>query len=1079
MKKLFLFKNLSILCTAIALSAVLSIGTAFAQNTASSIRVVVSDSSGNAAGGVAVAIFHVPTGRSQTLTSSSDGVVIARGLAVGGPYEISVVGGSQYAADVVQNVYTELDKTLVVDLGVRPVIEEIVVSAKAQTAEVAVGVGSAFDRATIDSTPSIGRDFTSTIARDPKILVDNSVARGPAVSFAGQNFRFNSVTIDGVPQNDNFGLNKNASATSRTPISIDAVEAINVNIAPYDVSYGGFVGGNINIVTKSGTNEFEGSAFYYSTDDSFSGDKSDGVDINIADFDEETVGFTFGGPIVKDKLFFFASYEKFETTVPANSQPLSAIPGVTQADVDLATQLLNDEYGFDPGVFAATDTDEDEKRLLKLDWYINDDHRAVFTYQYAKTDVLFDDFPTLAALNSNRYNINQEMTATSAQLFSNWNDRLSTEVKIGTKEVIRRDVSVDGSTNEFLIITPDGGTILAGGDRFRHSNELDNDSTIFRVKADYAVGDHVMTAGWERESKKVRNRFLPFSKAMIVTSIEFLGDGDPSTTADRIPFDIIYGNSNTGVATDAEADFTLDVDSFYVQDEWTPTDDLTLTFGVRYDTLTNDDPITDNPNFLARRGYDNGENLDGKDLVMPRFGFNWTANDRLTIRGGAGLFGGGAPLIILSNAYAGDGISRTFACSFGCGLFTDEAIAATMAALPDPQAAFDNLQQFYAPGDQPGGDPTAGTDAVSPDYDILSTWKYSIGADYLADLSSIGMGDEWLFSADVILSEVNDAYHITEERRTVIDTAPDGRPIYDQPGFGFAADYVATNTNKGSGTVFTLSAAKSFDTKHGLFDMTLGYAHQDVDELRSYNRFIPYETHTFDTGTDHNNPVVAPSRYEVENRVTATFGWQKELFGDNVSSVGLIYTARSGRHYSYVFGSNGLPTFGGYGFGDWGSEGDLAGNQLFYVQTDPSDPFISGDAGFLADLDEFIEGDKCLKGHRGSIVTRNNCETGWINILSVRFMQEIKVGNSSFDVMLDIENLGNLLNDGWGRVESYTAPSVVAPTNVSIPVAGGPYELTPTTSYDPVVGASSVVSRPEIAALPSVYRIQLGLRFRF
>ena len=325
----------------------------------------------------------------------------------------------------------------------------------------------------------------------------------------------------------------------------------------------------------------------------------------------------------------------------------------------------------------------------------------------------------------------------------------------------------------------------------------------------------------------------------------------------------------------------------------------------------------------------------------------------------------------------------------------------------------------------------------------------------------------------------NGCYHITEERRVVIDSAPDGRTIYDQPGFGFAADYVATNTNKGSGTVFTLSAAKSFDTEHGLFDLTLGYSHQDVDELRSYNRFIAYETHTFDTGTDHNNPVVAPSRYEVEDRFTATLGWQKEIFGDNVTSMGLVFAARSGRHYSYVFGSNGLPTFGGYGFGDWGSEGDLAGNQLFYVPTDPDDPFISGDAGFLADLDEFIDGNKCLRGHRGSIVTRNNCSTGWTNILSVRFMQEIKIGETSFDVMLDIENLGNLLNDDWGRVESYSAPSVVAPANVSIPVVDGPYLLTPTTSYDADIGADSIISDPEIAALPSVYRIQLGVRFRF
>jgi outer membrane receptor protein involved in Fe transport len=1045
-----------------------------AQQTTSSLRVSVNDQGGAPAGNVTVRITHVPTGRTISIVSNDAGVATARGLAVGGPYEVEVADTSRYAADLLQNIYLELDETELVELSVRPVIEEVIVTAEPLTEELVVGVGRSFSRAEIDATPSISRDFVSTIARDSKILVDNSVARGPAVSFAGQNFRFNSVTIDGVPQNDNFGLNKNASATSRTPISIDAVEAVNVNIAPYDVTYGNFIGGNINIVTKSGTNDFEGSVFYYFTDDGFSGDESDGVSIDIADFEEETYGFTLGGPIIKDKLFFFANYEKFETTVPANAQPLSAIPGVTQADVDLATQLLMDEYGFDPGPFATTDTDEDEKRLLKVDWYINDDHRAVFTYQYAKTDVLFDDFPTSAALNSNRYNINQEMNAYSVHLFSNWTDRLSTEFKFGIKDVERRDRSVDGTTNEFLIMTPQDGTILAGGDRFRHANELDNESDIFRIKADYTLRDHVLTAGWERESKKVRNRFLAFSKALVVfDTITDLGDGDPSTTADRIPLDVVYGNSNTGVQADADAKFTLDVDSFYVQDEWTPTDDLTLTFGVRYDTLTNDDPIVDNPNFLARNGFPNTFNLDGNDLLMPRFGFNWSANERLTIRGGAGLFGGGAPLIILSNSAIGNGITRTFACPAFC--FPQAAIDATMAALPDPMAAFNNLQPFLAV------DPTAPTDAIDPGYDILSTWKYSIGAEYLADLSGIGMGDDWLFSADVILSEVKDGYDIDETRRTVIDTAPDGRPIYDLPGFGFGNDYVVTNTGQGSGTVYTLSLAKTFDTTVGMFDMTLGWTHQDVDELRSYNRFITFETHVFDTGTDHNNPVVAPSRYEIEDRVTATLSWQKELFGDNVSSVGLVYAGRSGRHFNYVFGSNTICTFGGNALADCGAETDIAGNQLFYVPTGVGDPLVSYDAvenpTFEADLNAFIDSTTCLSAYRGSIVPRNTCSTSWTNVFSVRLAQEIKFGNMAFDLMLDIENVGNLINSDWGRVESYTAPSVVAPANVEIPVAGGPYLLTPTSAYAGT--PDTVVSRPEIAALPSVYRIQLGARFRF
>ena len=394
------------------------------------------------------------------------------------------------------------------------------------------------------------------------------------------------------------------------------------------------------------------------------------------------------------------------------------------------------------------------------------------------------------------------------------------------------------------------------------------------------------------------------------------------------------------------------------------------------------------------------------------------------------------------------------------------AIAQTLLELPDPEAAARNLQAFI------GVDPGASTDAIDPGYNILSTWKYNVGVDYV-------FGNDWLISADVIYSSVEDAYDIFEERRTVIGTAPDGRPIYDQPGFGFGWDLTTRNTNEGSGTVVTLGLAKSFDTNAGLFDMSLGYTHTDVDELRSYNRFVTFETQVFDATTDVNNPSVSPSRYEVADRVTATFSWQKELFGDNTTSVGLVYAGRSGRHFSYVFGSNGNCAFGGLALADCGAESDIAGSQLFYVPTGPTDPFISGDMAFLSDLDEFIDSDSCLAGNRGSTVTRNNCETDWTNVFSVRLMQEIKVGNMGFDVMLDIENFGNLLNSDWGRVDSYTAPSTVAPANVTIPVAGGPFVLTPTSSYNSAAGASSIVSPPEIAALPSVYRIQLGVRFRF
>ena len=1053
----------------LALIAVLSVslsGNVAAQSTTSSIKVQVSDQAGNDLGGVEVQITHLPTDRAQRLSSNAAGSATARNLQIGGPYEVSLVNQSRYSAETIGDIYLELGKTEVVRLTVAAVsaaIEEVVVTAERQTEALRVGVGRDFNRETIEGIPSIGRDFISTLALEPKILVDYSVARGPAISIAGQNFRFNSVTVDGVPQNDNFGLSKNASATQRTPISIDAIEALNVNVAPYDVTFGSFIGGNINIVTKSGTNEFAGSVFGFITDDSFTGDKSAGADLSIGDFEEETYGFTIGGPIIKDKLFFFAAYEKFKTTLPSNTQTIDQIIGVTQADVDEAISILSTEYGFDPGRFADSDTDQDEKILLKLDWNINDDHRAVASYQLAEGDVLFDDFPEVAVLQSNRYNINEKLEAFSLQLFSTWSDKLSTEFKYGSKDVENRQISVDAATPDFTINTNAGGVIAAGGDRFRHTNELDNKSDIFRFKLDYAMGDHTLTAGWEREDKTVRNLFLPFSKGNYVFfGLDALRNRD-------VGF-VLYGNSNTGVAGDAEANFSLTTDSFFIQDEWFVNNELTLKFGFRYDELSNDDAIPENSAFVARNGFSNSNNLDGNDLFMPRVGFNWTPTDRLTVRGGVGLFGGGEPLIILSNSYSGNGVTRTFA-SFLAPFFgppVSDSIADALSNLPDPSTAFANFQQYI------GYSPTVDVDAIDPDFETLSTWKYSLGVDYYADLSRFGMGDDWLLTSEVIFSDVKDGYDVYEGRRQVIGSAPDGRPIYDLPAGG---DYIVTNTDRGQGTVVTLGVSKGWDTAQGQINATLGYAHTDVDEIRSYNRFVGFETYAFDAQTDLNNPVIGPSKYEVGDRVTATMNWQKQLWGDNTSRISLVFAGRSGRHFTHVLGNQGI-AFGGTFLADFGSEADNDGPQLFYVPTGVNDPIVTGDPQFLADMNSYIDNEKCLRGSRGQIVGRNACKTDWVNIFNLRFLQEVPFfGDRKMELILDIENLGNLISSDWGRIDSYTAPSNVAVANVAISEDGSQYIYTPTSAD--VTGPNSIVRNPAIARLPSAWRVQFGVRIRF
>jgi hypothetical protein len=623
-----------------------------------------------------------------------------------------------------------------------------------------------------------------------------------------------------------------------------------------------------------------------------------------------------------------------------------------------------------------------------------------------------------------------------------------------------------GTSADFLITTPNGGQIAAGNDRFRHRNELDNESDLFKLRADWLLGDHSLTAGFEREEYTVRNLFVPGSRGWWrFNSIDDLEN--------QVLGDVLYGNSNAPDADPsfAETEFSLAVNSFYVQDEWTPNDRLTLKFGLRFDEYSNSDDPVENPVIDTRYGFSNTENLDGKDLALPRIGFDYVVNDRLTLRGGAGLFGGGTPLIMLSNSYAGNGITRTFLRLFASFNTTPEEFAAAQQALNElptnPQtAAFDNLQQYI-------GEDVASAqniDFVDPNFDILSTWKYSIGAEYV-------FGDDWILSGDIILSDVNDGYDIRELRRSQIDTAPDGRPIYTTDFDG--GDYMVTNTSQGSGTVITARLEKSFDTNIGLFDLDFGYTFQDIEETRSYNRFVSFESYAFDAQTDLENPTLAPSRFEVEDRFTANLVWRNEWFGDNTTTIGLAFAGRSGRHYTHVFGSNFTPTFGGSALAEFFSEGDNPGAHLFYVPTGTNDPIVTGDAAFLSDLDTFISGNKCLKGKRGSIVGRNDCDTGWVNIFSLRLQQEIKVGDSAFDLFLDIENLGNLINDDWGRVDSYTAPSNVAPVNVAIDSSGATpvYVYTSTASYQGT--PDTIVSRPAIARIASAYRLQLGVKFRF
>ncbi|MDQ7051333.1 MAG: TonB-dependent receptor [Enterobacterales bacterium] len=1028
-----------------------------AVGTSSGIRGTLVDADGNPIASQTVVITHTPTGRTKSLTTTANGIFQASGLSVGGPYTLSLKANDSYKADELTGLYLTLGRTESIQMQAVSASSEgavvMIVGSTSLAGAFKRGPSSDFSDSDIANTAAISRDIKSILKRDSKVVVDSTVNGGPALSIAGGNIRSNSLTVDGVKQNDDFGLNKNGYPGRRTPISLDAIEQLEVNIAPYDVTYGDFQGGNVNIVTKSGTNEFSGSAFYYRSDDSMIGDTSRGSNLNIGSFSEDTYGFTVGGPIIKDKLFFFASYEKFKSKSPyqftldnqdgvvdANERI-----GITQADFDQIAQVARDVWGYDIGGYNVPKIEEDEKLLLKFDYYINEDHRASLTYQDNSGNTVRDywgeTFPSApwTTAESNRFNQAETLNAYSLQVFSDWSDDFSTEVKISNKKVKTSQNPLLGANFEQMLITTDnGGQLYIGPDMFRHANRLSNERFAMKIKGDYYINeDHKITAGWEHEKLDIYNLF-------VFGSLGFVQFGSVSDFANNLGFHV-YQNALSGNPLDAVDQFQYTVDTFYAQDQWSVSEDLTVTYGLRYSSYTNNDKPTLNPNFVARHGFSNQGNFDGLTLLEPRAGFTYSMDDDTVIRGGIGLFGGGSPNVWLSNSYGNDGRRKVFTGCFACSNGHDI-----------PQQILDNL----AAGGFGGSTNVNGdTNAISPDFEIPSVWKLNLGLDRRQDLGFLGK--EWLLSTDIILTDVKNAAKYRELNFQQIDTAPDGRPIYDDVA---PYDLLLENTSKGGGLVWSFDAAKRFETKDmGTFDFNVGYTFQNLTEVNPGNAFIAFEGYAMPANSDFQSDTEFNSEFEVTHSFVANLTWSDVLFGENMTNISLAYNGHTGRHFSHTMRTS--DTFGGFpfaGFADW----DAFNSQLLYVPTGANDPLVNFATGFdTTAFFNYIDTQDCLT--RGQIADRHACSSSWINRFDLRLLQEVKFGNDqAIEITFDIENVANLLNSDWGRIEGFVQPFNAPVVDASI--ANGQYVYNNFTK-----------PQQTVAKVPSVWKMQLGVKYRF
>jgi hypothetical protein len=995
-----------------ALAFILAIalaGQAIAQVTSADIRGQVVDASGNGIAGAEVQVRHVPSGTVSRAQTSGTGQFFQSGLRVGGPYEITVTA-PEFQGRALENVFLQpgAQNPFSFELAAASVtLDAVQVTGVAisRAVELNNGVGSTFSARDIQNQPAISRDVIRTLLRDPLAQSDGT----GNLSVAGVNPRFNGLSIDGSLQQDDFGLGDSTYATARSPINLDAIESVTLVASDYWVTATGFTGGLVNVVTKSGTNEIDGNIYYAYRDEDFVGDDFDGGRFNPAAFEEEEYGFTLSGPIIKDKLFFFVSYDEFDATEPVDFTRFDEQDGINPAIFGELNRIIQDRYGFDslgrPASASVPETSE--RTLVKLDWNINLDHRASFTYQNTEED-------GVQGINNNNfestfYDTPTTLDAYTFQLFSDWSYNFSTTLRVNYKEFERgqncragpgigelqirlRPEQLVGTSLEGMLTRDGQTTFLAGCDRFRHANDFSDERLQIFASGDYFIGDHVITGGVEWEEYDLFNLFVERSLGQFTfNSLDDLINGNASVGFRSVP----SLNPN-----DASASWGYDKLSLFLGDKWAITPDLELSYGLRYERFIQDDEPVFSQDISSRFGVDTRANLDGNDLIMPRVGFLWTPLQRTSISGGFGLFAGGSPQVWVSNAFQPP-------TSLVSGNFTNVDPRVIPQALLDQAAVAQ----------------TTVIDVIDQDFDTPSDWKASLRFEQGFDLNfgAIQLGENYRFTAQYLYTNPKDGFRWKNLAQTdladalPIGVAPDGRPIFaDLQALGISNLTQLTNFSDGESHALTFAVGKQYD--FGL-NFDISYAWQDVDAVTEGTSSRGISSFRGIVDVNPNDPSAKTSPFETRHSFKFNFGYERSLIGDLATRFDVFGQVFKGDVWTPSFNIDSNNSL----FGRPGDFENPFDNRPLYIPNPISDPRVVFRSTFdQAGFFNFIEDNNIPTGQIAKVRSRRS---GWNNIWDLRFQQELPgipglgrfIGDNRFKLQFDIENFANLLNSDWGQ----------------------------------------------------------------
>jgi len=1025
---------------ALGLAIALASAPAMAQQTSANVGGRITTAEQAVVAGAQVTITHVPSGTVSQAVTDANGRYAARGLRVGGPYIVTITKDGK--TETVENVFLKLGEATQVDasfsVAADTVLEVVEVTASNFGSEVfsatAIGAGTTVTSDQISALPTIERSIQDFMRLDPR-AVQTDKSRNE-ISIGGQNPRYNAIRVDGISTNDSFGLESNSLPTPRQPFSLDTIEEISVNVAAYDVAISGGVGGVINAVTKSGTNELKGSVYGLYRDNGMVRENTNGTPFSGFE-DEQTYGFTLGGPIVKDKLFFFLNYEKFEQGAPGPSfgpvgSSASNIVNVTQANID-AIRSIASGYGFDAGSFSIAGADTTSEEVgLKIDWNINESHRM--NLRYGKSDQSVANYPGFGtnsiALSTHAYQRDFGFDTYNIQLFSDWNEVFSTEAKVSYRDysAVRTPVV----NLPAIAVRVGNATVNFGTEENTHANILQTETWNAFFAGNLFLGDHEVKFGLEYENNDIYNLFGRRSNG--VYSFDSIDDFRNGVSSRYQLFYPAAGNINNTAAV-----WGIETMGLFVQDTWFVNSNLTLTVGLRYDEpMVGDDP-TYNSAAQAAFGFDNSKTIDGNGLFQPRVGFNYTFDSerRTQLRGGMGLFQGAAANVWLSNPFTNTGFGY-IDYLFGSGITQFD---------PDPADQIDLI-----PAGARGG--TQSIDFVDPDLGQPSVWKANLAFDH--ELPWMGL----VASAELVLTDVKEAIFYQQlNLGSATAFGQDGRALYynaqgldprcwlangnnvataaavatgcaranpptrtnpnvtyssnAQNRFnrnrGFTDAIIARPTSKGGSEQLSLSLEKPFSAESNWY-WRAAYTYTNATEVSPLTSSTSGSQWGNINTFNPNEEVEATSAYEIKDRISGVVSWRKDFFGDNTTTVSMFFEGRSGRPYSYVFDN------------DANGDGRF-GNDLLYVPVGPGD-VLFGSAAEEAAFWAYVGGDDYLNANRGRVVERNGARASWVNQFDLRISQEIpgfREGDKA-EISLDILNVGNLLNKDWGRIEEIPFP---------------------------------------------------------